>query len=120
MLRSRLGAEWVSAPTEMKSTPVAATSATFSSVTPARGLERRSRCRPALARHLTAARSSSALHVVEQQPVGAGVQRLAHLVEVAALDLDLEPGRPSLARARTASPTPPAIAAWLSLIRIAS
>ena len=34
MLRSSAGAEWVSAPTEMKSTPVAPIAATFSRVTP--------------------------------------------------------------------------------------
>ena len=48
MLRSSAGAEWVSAPTEMKSTPVAAISATFSRVTPpeasSSGVRRRPAC----------------------------------------------------------------------------
>ena len=39
MLRSSAGAEWVSAPTEMKSTPVAATSRDVLEGDPARGLE---------------------------------------------------------------------------------
>ena len=75
--------EWVSAPTEMKSTPVSATS------------RARSRVRPPEASSVASAvgdrhRLGHLLvgHVVEQDPLAAGVEQLAQLVEVGHLDLD--------------------------------
>ena len=41
MLKSRVGAEWVRAPTEIRSTPVSAIARTVSRVDAAGGLERR-------------------------------------------------------------------------------
>ena len=79
--------EWVSAPTEMKSTPVAATSRARSKVSPP---EASSVARPRgdadrLGHHLGG-------HVVEQDLLAAGVEQLAELVEVGDLDLDPEVG----------------------------
>ena len=82
---SRERAEWVSAPTETKSTPVSAISRTVSSVTPP---EASSVARPAIERDGLAHQRRR--HVVEQDRVGAGVERLAHLVERLGLDLDRE------------------------------
>ena len=50
----------------------------------------------------------------------AGGERLVDLGVVAALDLERERRARPRARRATASPTPPAIAAWFSLMRIAS
>ena len=79
--------EWVSAPTEMKSTPVAATSRARSKVSPP---DASSFARPAvmpdrLGHHVGG-------HVVEQDLLAAGVEQLAELVEVGHLDLDAEVG----------------------------
>ena len=120
MLRSSAGAEWVSAPTEMKSTPVSAISRTFVEV------DRRPRPRaPAPSPARRAARHRRAqlarAHVVEQQAVGAGLERLARPRR--GRGTRPRPAVPALrprARAATASPTPPASATWFSLIRIAS
>ncbi len=54
-----------------------------------------------------------------RQPLRARLERLGDLLGVAAFDLEREIGS-SGAASRTASPTPPAIAAWFSFIRIAS
>ena len=88
------GTEWVSAPTEMKSTPDSAYAPTVSSVTPPdtstcdRALEQRDGLAHLLGRH-----------VVEQHAVGAGVARLGDLVERVALDLDrCRPGQRDRAR----------------------
>ena len=74
MLKSSAGAEWVSAPTEMKSTPVSAIARGPSRgrrpPTPPACTGRRSRS----SRSSTASRSSRGLHVVEQEPVGAGAR----------------------------------------------
>ena len=92
MLKSSVGAEWVSAPTEMKSTPVSAISRTVSRSTPPEA----SSDGPVRAGFGVAQRDRPAqglgVHVVEQQPVGAGAERVGDLVEVAALDLDRSSG----------------------------
>ena len=60
------------------------------------------------------------VHVVEQQPVGAGGERLGDLAPARGTR-PRSAARAAASRARrTASPTPPAIATWFSLIRIAS
>ena len=80
---SSAGAEWVSAPTEIRSTPVAAIAATLSSVTPP---DASNSARPAVM--ATAFRKSATVHVVEQHDVGAGLERLRQLVERRHFDLD--------------------------------
>ena len=77
--------ECVSAPTEMKSTPVSATSRARSRVRPP---EASSTARPALIAHRLGHHRGG--HVVEQDPLAAGVEQLAQLVEVGHLDLDRE------------------------------
>ena len=94
MLTSRAGAEWVSAPTEMKSTPVAAISADGLERDAARGLERRA-LRPSAAassRAATAARRSpgSMLSSRIRRAPAASASRTSS--EVAALDLGDEVG----------------------------
>jgi nicotinate-nucleotide pyrophosphorylase (carboxylating) len=61
MLKSRVGAEWVSAPTEMKSTPASAMARTVSSATPPEASSEGplSEPPPSLSRSLTAPRSVS-------------------------------------------------------------
>ena len=82
MATSSTGAECVSAPTAMKSTPVAATSRARSRVSPP---EASRRARPAVTR--TASAICAVRHVVEQDLRGAGVEQLAELVERGHLDL---------------------------------
>ena len=79
----------------MKSTPVSATARIVSRVTPP---EASSAARPAVSS--TARRRSDGRHVVEQDPVGAGGERLADLVERVALDLDRRSRQPA-ARSRS-------------------
>ena len=99
-------AEWVNAPTEIRSTPVSAI--------------RRDRLQRHAARRLdghappmsaTASRSSPAAHIVEQHGVGAFRHDLAQLHQRVDLDLDLDEMtvEGSLA-ARSAGMTPPATA----------
>ncbi len=73
----------MSAPTEMKSTPVSAIGANVGERDPARGLERH-----AAADDLDRPRDLVGAHVVEQDPVGAGLERLDDLFERLGLDLD--------------------------------
>ena len=87
--RSSAGAEWVSAPTEMYSTPVAAISATFSRVIPP---EASSFAPPVASRSATAARMSSGPMLSRRSRSALGRERLADLVEVCALDLHRESG----------------------------
>ena len=89
MLRSRAGEEWVRAPTETKSTPVAAISATVSSVTPPEASSSRAAGTPRGGDGLP---QLGGTHVVEQQPVSPGLCALPNLVEVAALDFDRQAG----------------------------
>ena len=81
--RGRVNARRVSAPIEMKSTPVAATSRTVSSVTPPDAFGLRAAVDEQHGRVELRQR-----HVVEQQDVGAGLERGADVVERLALDLD--------------------------------
>ena len=76
-------AECVSAPTEISSTPVSAIARIVSRLTPP---EASSRARPAVS--ATASRSSVERHVVEEDRVDAGLERLCDLAERVALDLD--------------------------------
>ena len=76
-------AEWVSAPTEMKSTPVSANVADGVERDAAGCLERGA---TGDQRHGPA--QDIGRHVVEQDPVGAGGERLVELVERVDLDLD--------------------------------
>ena len=110
---SRERAEWVSAPTEIESTPVSAMARTFSSVTPP---EASSSARPATS--ATARAGSAGRHVVEQDPLDAERERLLDLLE--RVGLDLERKRTAARRRRTASATPPARRRWLSLTSTAS
>ena len=113
--RSRAGALWVSAPTETKSTPVLAISRSVSSVTPPLAS---SSARPPTCAHRVAqllGRSccragSGARPAPSASSTSASVR---HSTSSGARARARGPGR-------TASPTPPAIAAWFSLIRIAS
>ena len=110
MPRSKTFTEWVRAPTEMKSTPVSGDLAGPLQGEPARGLEggppRRDPHRLGHGRRV---------HVVEQDPLAAGVEQRPQLVEVGDLDLD-RAGRGSAARtASRAGTTPPAAITWLSL-----
>ena len=97
ILRSRLissaGAECVSAPTEIRSTPVSAIARTVVRLTPpdASRIARPPRDRDRLAHHLDR-------HVVEQDDLGAGSQRQLELIEVRDLDLDLDRVRNPAAR----------------------
>ena len=78
----------------MKSTPVSAIAAHRLQVDAAGGLQRRAPAPPTpcgLPR-FTRPRKCLDAHVVEQQEVGAGAERVGDLVEVAALDLDREIG----------------------------
>ena len=109
------------APTEIKSTPVSAIARTSSRLTPPEASsEGPSPAAAFSSRRRTASRSVSVVHVVEQQPVGAGAERVGDLVEVAALDLDRAAPAGRCGRAWTALARPPARAMWFSLIRIAS
>ena len=85
--RSKTFTEWVSAPTEMKSTPVAATSRARSRVRPP---EASRVARPAVIRDRLGHRRD--VHVVEQDLGAARVEELAQLVEVGDLDLDPQVG----------------------------
>ena len=91
------GAECVSAPTEMKSTPVSAMRADGVERDAARGLELR-----AAGDELDGLAHLGRGHVVEQDDVGAGVERLADVVERLRLDLDrqVRAGRAERARPR--------------------
>jgi hypothetical protein len=73
---------------EMKSTPVSAISRTFSRSTPPEA----SRVGPPPAGELDGTAQRPRIHVVEQQAVGAGAERIGGLVEAAHLDLDGELG----------------------------
>ena len=102
-LKSSAGAEWVRAPTLMKSTPVSATARTVSRVIPPDASS--SAPPPAI---FTARRRSSRPHVVEQDPRHPDLDRGRNLVEVRAPTSTVTPdGAPARAR-RAASPTPPA------------
>ena len=83
-------------------------------MTPPRRLEHR-----AAGRRATAAATCVGRHVVEQEPRRAGGQRLVDLAAVAHLDLERQVG-PRRRGPPTAAPTPPASAAWFSLMRITS
>ena len=117
MLRSSAGAEWVSAPIEISSTPVAATSATLSSVIPPEA----SRLAPPPARVALGdgLAQLGRVHVVEQQPVGPGGERLGDLGRVRHSTSTWRRAAPR-ARPSTARRRPRASAMWFSLIRIAS
>ena len=107
-------AAWVSAPTEMKSTPVSAYARTVASVMPP---EASSGTRPR--DELDGRADLVAAHVVEQDPVDAGLERLGDVVERLRLDLDRHVPLRSPSAA-TAVPIPPAMRRWFSLSRIAS
>ena len=109
------GAECVSAPIETRCTPVSATARTVSSVTPP---DASSSAR--LRKRFASARSSSDRAVVEQQPLGAGRERLLGLRLRLDLDLHAQVRRRRRRAAATAAVTPPAAAMWLSLISTAS
>ena len=112
-LRSSAGAEWVSAPTEISSTPVAAISATLLERDPARGLQRRGAAgRVARGdRRAQLGRRSCCRAAAGRRPRRAP---RATSARVAALDLDLElrmrrarrarPPRRGRRRARCGSP----------------
>ena len=92
-LKSRVGAEWVRAPTEMKSTPVSAIGRTVSRSTPPEASSDGPLAAPRRGvAQLDRLAQRLGVHVVEQQQVGAGPERVGDLVEVAALDLDREVG----------------------------
>ena len=80
--RSRAGAEWVRAPTETASTPARPAARAPSRVMPPHASVR---ARPAT--RATASRSSVGRHVVEQDPVRAGLERRPDAVEVVGLHL---------------------------------
>ncbi len=79
--------EWVSAPIEIASTPVSATARTVSRVMPP---EASSRTRPAAIRDGLA--QPVGRHVVEQDAVGTGGDRVAHLLERVGLGLNVQVG----------------------------
>ena len=121
MLRSSAGAEWVSAPTEMKSTPVAAISATLSSVIPPDASSSRAAPPAASRSGDRGSRAARRRHVVEQQPVGARRERLRGPRRGRGTrPRPRMPGLRLARRARPPPPRPPASATWFSLIRIAS
>ena len=99
----------------MNCTPVPATSLSDSGVIPP---DASSFARPA--DDLDAAAQLVGGHVVEQEAVGAGRERLLDVRERPALDLDRTPGGRRASARRVASPTPPASAMWFSLTSIAS
>ena len=80
---SRERAEWVSAPTETKSTPVSAISRTVSSETPPEASSVALPCD-----ELDGFAHERRRHVVEQDLLRAGGERLAHVVQRLGLDLD--------------------------------
>ena len=88
---SRAGAEWVSAPSEMKSTPDSATAAMFSSVIPPLASVSAPRARGAM----HGRREVALAEVVQEDGSSAGLQRLVELVERPDLYLDggRRPGR---------------------------
>ncbi len=88
--RSNTLTEWVSAPTEMKSTPVSATSRARSRVSPPDASRVAWPPAPALMR--TASAIVGGRHVVEQDLGAARGQHGAQLVEVHHLDLDPQAG----------------------------
>ena len=90
---SRDAAECVSAPIEMKSTPVSAMARTLARVMPP---DASSGTRPAT--NPTQTRIWSDAHVVEQDPVRARVERLADVVERLGLDLDRQQRPPAPVR----------------------
>ena len=110
---SRERAEWVSAPTEMKSTPVSAISRTVSSVTPP---EASSGARPADERDGFAQAPASCCRAGS---VGAGGERLAHLVERSHSTSIGRPVPPARAARRPAG-SPPASREVVVLDRIPS
>ena len=113
-LMSMAGAECVSAPTETKSAPVAASSGMRSSVTPP---EISILARPARARPPRGCRRSSCCRRESSRRQPPAPRRPAS--RRSRLDFDRQAG-PMRARASTAASTPPARRMWLSLIRIAS
>ena len=84
--RSSVGAEWVSAPTEMKSTPVAEIAATVSSETPPEASSGHGRAAPAIARR-DGGPQTVEVHVVEQEAGRAGREGRLDLGLVPALHL---------------------------------
>ena len=84
---STAGADWVIRPTEMKSTPVSAMPRMVSRLTPP---EASSGTRPATSS--TASAQGRHVHIVEQQAVGAGVERFFDLLDAVDLDLHLQAG----------------------------
>ena len=115
--RSRAGAECVRAPTEMKSTPGLCDVPDRLEVDAAAGLELGAPVHAA-PRSRAAAPGSCCRAGSASAPAASASSTSAC---VAALDLHerCRPGRAARAL-RTAAPTPPAIAAWFSLMRIAS
>ena len=83
----------MSAPTEMKSTPVSAIARTCRASTPPEASSRH-----AAGDERDGLAQLGERHVVEQDRVDAGGERLADLVERLALDLDREVGRAAHAR----------------------
>ena len=113
---SRDGALCVSQPTEIRSTPVSATSRTFSGRMPPEASVSGPAAR---APHGVAQRRE--VHVVEQHGVDAERERLVELLERVDLDLDLDQVPDAFAHARARPRAmPPASATWLSLISTAS
>ena len=114
---SSTGAEWVSAPTEITSTPVSAMARTVSRVTPP---EASSLTRPG--RHGDGAAQVVQGEVVEQDHVGARRAGPRELVQACRPRPRSWSGgrRAALARAQRLRPIPPQAATWLSLIRMAS
>ena len=92
---SSAGAEWVSAPTEMRSTPVAAIVGDGLQRHSTRGFQQR----PAGGQGDRLAQRRN-VHVVEQHDVGAGLERLRQLVERRHFDLDAQGVRRPLPRQR--------------------
>ena len=113
--RSRIGAEWVIQPDEIRSTPAAAIAGAVSRVMRP---EASVTARPATIS--TARRRVGGSMLSSSTASNAVVERLGELVERVDLELDLDEVAGMGARPFRAAPTPPASATWLSLISIAS
>src|SRR5204862_2079292 len=110
--RSREGAECVSAPTDMKSTPVSATSLIVSrSIPPLASSSARPATRPTIARICAGLMLSSRICSAPAASASSTSASSRHSTSTR-----VPAGTPAWAL-RTASPTPPAIAAWFSLMR---
>src|SRR5262249_15852888 len=114
MAMSRARTEWVSAPTEMASTPVSATSRTVSIVMPP---DASSRARPFVIR--TAWRSISGCMLSSRTISARAASASSSWASVSASTSTGRPGC-SLRSSSTAAVTDPATARWLSLISTAS